>query len=123
MVFCGRAVELLAGRLTTACSCRDPAGSVLQNGVVGATLGSGRLRAPGPAGLRQRGGVSQLTLSPLARLRPMLQKLVGTGSGETHQIANLPDGELEFRAQALTRLAPHVGCSPCSLVGSLLGLG
>ena len=65
MVFCGRAVELLAGRLTTACSCRDPAGIVLQNADVSATLGARRLRAPGPAGLRCRGGASQLTLSPL----------------------------------------------------------
>ena len=67
MVFCGRAVDLLAGRLTTACSCRDPAGIVLRNGDVGATLGAGRLRAPGPAGLRHGGGASQLTLSSLAR--------------------------------------------------------
>jgi len=33
-----------------------PRGIVLQNGVVGATLGSGRLRAPRPAGLRCGGG-------------------------------------------------------------------
>ena len=65
MVLGNRAVDLPAGRLTTACSCRDPAGIVLQNGGVSATLGSGRLRAPRPAGLRHGGGALQLKLSPL----------------------------------------------------------
>ena len=67
-----------SGRPTRACSCRGPAGIVLQTGVVGATLGAGRLRAPGPAGLRQGGGASQLTpksVGPTGPERPFLAVL------------------------------------------------
>jgi hypothetical protein len=43
------------------------AGTVLQNAGVRATLGAGRLRAPGPAGLRRGGAALQQKLSPFAR--------------------------------------------------------